>query len=283
MEGTPAEEAGLKENDIIIKVNDIDVRDKNLTDTVKEIKGKENTDVVITVIRDGKEQSIKVARKEIQIDSTAHELLENGIGYLDIKSFSENSASDVEKAIEDLRKKGMTKLIIDLRFNGGGDVRSTIKIANLFLDKDKEIYSTINGKNFKKTVYTEKNAKYNFDIVILANKYSASASELLTAALKENKRAKEVIGETTYGKGVIQGVYPSSTGGALKATIEEYFGPGELKLNNKGVEPTIKVEQPKIDKKEILKENEGKTDEELKKILMKKDIQLQKAIEVLQQ
>ena len=283
MEGTPAEEAGLKENDIIIKVNDIDVRDKNLTDTVKEIKGKENTDVVITVIRDGKEQSIKVARKEIQIDSTAHELLENGIGYLDIKSFSENSASDVEKAIEDLRKKGMTKLIIDLRFNGGGDVRSTIKIANLFLDKDKEIYSTINGKNFKKTVYTEKNAKYNFDIVILANKYSASASELVTAALKENKRAKEVVGETTYGKGVIQGVYPSSTGGALKATIEEYFGPGELKLNNKGVEPTIKVEQPKIDKKEILKENEGKTDEELKKILMKKDIQLQKAIEVLQQ
>lgn len=283
MEGTPAEEAGLKENDIIIKVNDIDVRDKNLTDTVKEIKGKENTDVVITVIRDGKEQSIKVARKEIQIDSTAHELLENGIGYLDIKSFSENSASDVEKAIEDLRKKGMTKLIIDLRFNGGGDVRSTIKIANLFLDKDKEIYSTINGKNFKKTVYTEKNAKYNFDIVILANKYSASASELLTAALKENKRAKEVVGETTYGKGVIQGVYPSSTGGALKATIEEYFGPGELKLNNKGVEPTIKVEQPKIDKKEILKENEGKTEEELKKILMKKDIQLQKAIEVLQQ
>ena len=283
MEGTPAEEAGLKENDIIIKVNDIDVRDKNLTDTVKEIKGKENTDVVITVIRDGKEQSIKVARKEIQIDSTAHELLENGIGYLDIKSFSENSASDVEKAIEDLRKKGMTKLIIDLRFNGGGDVRSTIKIANLFLDKDKEIYSTINGKNFKKTVYTEKNAKYNFDIVILANKYSASASELLTAALKENKRVKEDVGETTYGKGVIQGVYPSSTGGALKATIEEYFGPGELKLNNKGVEPTIKVEQPKIDKKEILKENEGKTDEELKKILMKKDIQLQKAIEVLQQ
>lgn len=283
MEGTPAEEAGLKENDIIIKVNDIDVRDKNLTDTVKEIKGKENTDVVITVIRDGKEQSIKVARKEIQIDSTAHELLENGIGYLDIKSFSENSALDVEKAIEDLRKKGMTKLIIDLRFNGGGDVRSTIKIANLFLDKGKEIYSTINGKNFKKAVYTEKNAKYNFDIVILANKYSASASELLTAALKENKRAKEVVGETTYGKGVIQGVYPSSTGGALKATIEEYFGPGELKLNNKGVEPTIKVEQPKIDKKEILKENEGKTDEELKKILMKKDIQLQKAIEVLQQ
>ena len=283
MEGTPAEEAGLKENDIIIKVNDIDVRDKNLTDTVKEIKGKENTDVVITVIRDGKEQSVKVARKEIQIDSTAHELLENGIGYLDIKSFSENSASDVEKAIEDLRKKGMTKLIIDLRFNGGGDVRSTVKIADLFLDKDKEIYSTINGKNFKKTVYTEKNAKYNFDIVILANKYSASASELLTAALKENKRAKEVVGETTYGKGVIQGVYPSSTGGALKATIEEYFGPGELKLNNKGVEPTIKVEQPKIDKKEILKENEGKTDEELKKILMKKDIQLQKAIEVLQQ
>ena len=283
MEGTPAEEAGLKENDIIIKVNDIDVRDKNLTDTVKEIKGKENTDVVITVIRDGKEQSVKVARKEIQIDSTAHELLENGIGYLDIKSFSENSALDVEKAIEDLRKKGMTKLIIDLRFNGGGDVRSTIKIANLFLDKDKEIYSTINGKNFKKTVYTEKPAKYNFDIVILANKYSASASELLTAALKENKRVKEVVGETTYGKGVIQGVYPSSTGGALKATIEEYFGPGELKLNNKGVEPTIKVEQPKIDKKEILKENEGKTDEELKKILMKKDIQLQKAIEVLQQ
>ena len=165
----------------------------------------------------------------------------------------------------------------------GGDVKTAQRIADLFLDKDKEIYSTINAKGFKKTVYTETNAKYNFDIVILTNKYSASASELLTAALKENKRAKEVVGETTYGKGIIQGVYPSSTGGALKATIEEYFGPGELKLNKKGVEPTIKVEQTKKTRKEVLEENKGKTEEELQEILMKYDLQLQKAIEVLQQ
>ena len=283
MKGTPAEESGLKENDIITKVNNINVKDKNLTDTVKEIKGKENTDVLITIIRNGKEQDIKVGRKEIQIDSTTHKLLKNGIGYLDIKSFSENSDKNVEKAIEEMKKEGMTKLILDLRYNGGGDVKSARKIANLFLDKDKEIYSTINAKGFKKTVYTENNSKYNFDIVILTNKYSASASELLTAALKENKRAKEVVGETTYGKGVIQGVYPSSTGGALKATIEEYFGPGELKLNKKGVEPTIKVEQTKKTRKEVLEENKGKTEEELQEILMKYDLQLQKAIEVLQQ
>jgi len=81
-----------------------------------------------------------------------------------------------------------------------------------------------------KTVYTETKARYDFEIVLLVNKYSASASELLTAALKENKRVKEVIGETTYGKGVIQGVYPSSIGGALKATIEEYFGPRRIKI-----------------------------------------------------
>lgn len=230
MKGTPAEESGLKENDIITKVNNIDVKDKSLSDTVKEIKGKEDTDVVITVIRDGKEQEIKVARKEIKIDSTTHKLLKNGIGYLDIKSFSENSDKDVEKAIEEMKKEGMKKLIIDLRYNGGGDVKSTKNIANLFLDKDKEIYSTINAKGFKKTVYTETKAKYDFEIVLLVNKYSASASELLTAALKENKRVKEVIGETTYGKGVIQGVYPSSIGGALKATIEEYFGPRRIKI-----------------------------------------------------
>ena len=165
----------------------------------------------------------------------------------------------------------------------GGDVKTAQRIADLFLDKDKEIYSTINAKDYKKTVYTKTKAKYDFEIVLLVNKYSASASELLTAALKENKRVKEVVGETTYGKGVIQGVYPSSTGGALKATIEEYFGPGELKLNKKGVEPTIKVEQTKKTRKEVLEENKGKTEEELQEILMKYDLQLQKAIEVLQQ
>ena len=129
-----------------------------------------------------------------------------------------------------MKKEGIKKLIIDLRYNGGGDVKSTKNIADLFLDKDKEIYSTITAKGFKKTVYTETKAKYDFEIVLLVNKYSASASELLTAALKENKRVKEVIGETTYGKGVIQGVYPSSIGGALKATIEEYFGPRRIKI-----------------------------------------------------
>ena len=117
--------------------------------------------------------------------------------------------------------------------------------------------------------------KDNFDLVKVNAKVARKDAN--------GKRVKEVVGETTYGKGVIQGVYPSSTGGALKATIEEYFGPGELKLNKKGVEPTIKVEQTKKTRKEVLEENKGKTEEELQEILMKYDLQLQKAIEVLQQ
>ena len=96
--------------------------------------------------------------------------------------------------------------------------------------QEKKLRLIVQHKGFKKTVYTETKAKYDFEIVLLVNKYSASASELFTAALKENKRTKEVIGETTYGKGVIQGVYPSSIGGALKATIEEYFGPRRIKI-----------------------------------------------------
>ena len=165
----------------------------------------------------------------------------------------------------------------------GGDVKTAQRIADLFLDKDKEIYSTINAKGFKKTVYTETKAKYDFEIVLLVNKYSASASELLTLALKENKRVKEVVGETTYGKGVIQAVYPSSTGGALKVTTEEYFGPNGVKLNKIGVEPTIKVEQSKITKREIIEKNKDKSVEEIQKLLIQNDLQLQKAIEVLQQ
>ena len=165
----------------------------------------------------------------------------------------------------------------------GGDVKTAQRIADLFLDKDKEIYSTINAKDYKKTVYTKTKAKYDFEIVLLVNKYSASASELLTLALKENKRVKEVVGETTYGKGVIQGVYTSSTGGALKVTTEEYFGPNGVKLNKIGVEPTIKVEQSKITKREIIEKNKDKSVEEIQKLLIQNDLQLQKAIEVLQQ
>ena len=283
MKGTPAEEAGLKEEDIIIKVNDIDVREKKLDEIVKEIKGKEATEVLITVIRDGKELTFKVIRKEIKVDSTIHKLLDNGIGYLDLKSFSEESDKDIEKAIEEMKQQGMTKLILDLRYNGGGDVKTAQRIADLFLDKDKEIYSTINAKDYKKTVYTKNAVKYNFDIVILTNKYSASASELLTLALKENNRVKAVVGETTYGKGVIQAVYTSSTGGALKVTTEEYFGPNGVKLNKIGVEPTIKVEQSKITKREIIEKNKDKSVEEIQKLLIQNDLQLQKAIEVLQQ
>ena len=118
MKGTPAEEAGLKEEDIIIKVNDIDVREKKLDEIVKEIKGKEDTEVLITVIRDGRELTFKVIRKEIKVDSTIHKLLDNGIGYLDLKSFSEESDKDIEKAIEEMKQQGMTKLILDLRYNG---------------------------------------------------------------------------------------------------------------------------------------------------------------------
>ena len=283
MKGTPAEEVGLKEEDIIIKVNDIDVREKKLDEIVKEIKGKKETEVLITVIRDGKELTFKVIRKEIKVDSTIHKLLDNGIGYLDLKSFSEESDKDIEKAIEEMKQQGMTKLILDLRYNGGGDVKTAQRIADLFLDKDKEIYSTINAKDYKKTVYTKTKAKYDFEIVLLVNKYSASASELLTLALKENKRVKEVVGETTYGKGVIQAVYPSSTGGALKVTTEEYFGPNGVKLNKIGVEPTIKVEQSKITKREIIEKNKDKSVEEIQKLLIQNDLQLQKAIEVLQQ
>lgn len=118
MKGTPAEEAGLKEEDIIIKVNDVDVREKKLDEIVKEIKGKEETEVLITVIRDEKELTFKVIRKEIKVDSTIHKLLDNGIGYLDLKSFSEESDKDIEKAIEEMKQQGMTKLILDLRYNG---------------------------------------------------------------------------------------------------------------------------------------------------------------------
>ena len=118
MKGTPAEEAGLKEEDIIIKVNDVDVREKKLDEIVKEIKGKEETEVLITVIRDGKELTFKVIRKEIKVDSTIHKLLDNGIGYLDLKSFSEESDKDIEKAIEEMKQQEMTKHILDLRYNG---------------------------------------------------------------------------------------------------------------------------------------------------------------------
>jgi len=258
IEDSPAEEAGLQSGDIISKVNGEDCTGMNPSLVASKVKGEEGTTVELEILRNGENFKKTIERKNIKIAKIKTKVLENNIGYIQIISFDENCAQEFKEKLEELVKQNIKSLIIDVRDNGGGLVSEAINIADLFIPKDNKIMIEV-GKNKDETVIKSKGnvQNYSLKVTILANENSASASEILVGAFKENEVAT-IIGETTYGKGVMQEVFPLASGGALKVTIKEFRTPNGNVINKKGIEPTIKVE------------SDLKTE---------KDEQLQKAIE----
>ena len=259
IEDSPAEEAGLKTGDIIKKVNGEDCTEMDLSLVADKVKGEEGTTVELEILRDGKTFTQTVERRSLKINQLKSEVWENNIGYIRILSFDENCSKEFEEKLDELLKKNIKSLIIDVRNNGGGIVTEATSIADLFIPKDKIIMRELGKNNDEKIVKTEHDEKVNSSIkvIVLANENSASASELLVGALKENEVAT-IIGTLTYGKGVMQEVMPLATGGALKITIEEFRTPNGNIINKKGIEPNIEAQ------------DDLKTEE---------DEQLQKAIE----
>lgn len=240
---SPAEEAGIKSGDIIIKVDDIECGYDDFSDIANKIKGQEGTKVKITVLRDGAEKNFEIIRKKINSNPIVSEMLENNIGYVVVPSFDSGTAENFKSKVQDLEKKGAKSLIIDLRNNGGGILDASTEIADYFLDKDLKIIETKDNHDKHQTTKSENDPIFKMPVVILANENSASASEVLIGALKDNNRAK-VIGEKTYGKGIIQTVMTLSDGSGMKITTAEYYTPNGTAIHGIGITPDIEVKFP---------------------------------------
>ena len=241
IKGTPAEAAGLKSGDVIVYVDDESVIGVDSDIVSSKIKGEEGTKVKITVLRGTEYIDFEIERKAIKVYHVETEMLENNIGYISLIAFDEGCAEEFKSAYLDLKAKGAKKIILDLRNNTGGLVVECLEIADMILPKGNIELITVDAQDNREISESKNDPIVEGEMVVLINEYSASASEILVAALKENDRA-EVVGKTSYGKGVIQSVLELNDGSVLKLTVSEYFTPKENKINKIGVEPDHEVE-----------------------------------------
>lgn len=242
-EGSFAEQAGLMRGDLIIKVDGSDVRSVSGTELVSLITGEEDSTVDITVLRDEKEMTFTVTRGEIYVKRVDHFVLDNNVGYLYLSSFSGNAENEFRNALEDFKAKGVEKIVIDLRDNPGGSLTAVVNICDMLLPEC--IICSMQGKTTETTEYFRSDDKhYDFDIAVLVNDYSASASEIFAGAMQDNGRAK-IIGVKTYGKGVVQTTFRlSGEHGWLKLTTDAYYTPNGTNLGGTGITPDMIVELP---------------------------------------
>lgn len=257
--GSPAEAAGMKTGDVIVEVDGESVIGVDSSLVAAKIKGDEGTTVHIKAIRDSEYVEFDIIRQEIKIYHVESEMKTDNIGYIYLYTFDEGCAEEVKTAIEDLESQGATKLIFDLRYNTGGLVDEALTIANYFIDKGETLLITVGTDEEETVTVADEEKLTDMELVVLANEYSASASEILVGALKDNDRAT-IVGTTTYGKGVIQNVFSLTDGSVLKLTIAEYFTPKNNVINKVGIEPDYEVELEED-------ENEETVDTQLNKAL----------------
>ncbi len=238
---SPAEKAGVKAEDIITAVNGTSTSDMELEEVSNSVKGEEGTDVTITVYRDGEYLDFTMTRSQVKVYHVESKMLENNIGYISLFTFDEGCSDEFEANMDELINQGATKIIFDLRYNTGGIVDEALDIIDLFVDKGDTTLIEMDGKGNETVVTSEKDKKYDVELVILTNEYTASSSEIVTGALVDNEVATTV-GTTTYGKGVIQNVYSLSDGSVLKLTTTEYYTPNRNKINKVGIKPDYEVQ-----------------------------------------
>lgn len=270
IEDTPGEKAGIKPGDKIIKVNGKEFTADEMDAAVKQMKGEPNTDVTLSIMRKDKKGEnkildIDITREEIRLVTVKPNIIDDNIGYIKITSFDELTDEDFKDSLRSLEKSKVEGLIIDLRYNPGGLLDVTSNIADELLGDADIVYTQT--KNGEREYLRSKKSKTDLPLVVLINEGSASASEILAGAIKDHNRG-ELIGTTSFGKGVVQRIRPLQDGSALKLTISEYFTPNGTNIHGIGIEPDIKVELPE-DIEEIGINN------------IKEDTQLQKALEVL--
>ena len=216
----------------------------NVDDAISAIEGKQFTRLEIIVDRDGKEKKFTLYRQKVEQESVDYKVYRGDIGYVSISAFSKGTCDDFNTAVNDLKRQGCTKLIIDLRSNGGGITDEGIGLADRLLPACRIISCRYSNKD-EDEIENSKASNIGMKYVLLVNENTASASEIVTSAVKDNKGGK-VIGQRTYGKGLIQRIKSFDDGSAMKYTIGEYYSPKGKKINGKGVEPDIKASDDNI-------------------------------------
>ena len=260
--GSPAEKAGMKNGDIIFKVEDKEVTGEDLNNVVAKMKGEKDTKVKINVYRTSEKEYIdlEITRDKVDVPTVEHKMLDKskGIGYIQITQFEEVTYDQFKEALDDLKKRGMKSVIFDLRNNPGGLYDTVCEMLDDLLPEGTLVYTKDKDGNKQ-----EKKSDANFldmPMVVLQNENSASASEIFSGAIQDFGAGK-IVGTQSFGKGIVQSIIPLSDGSAVKLTVEKYYTPKGVNIHGKGITPDVKVEISK----------DGK-----------KDNQLQKAIEVIE-
>lgn len=266
IDDTPAFKAGIKSEDKIIAVDGVEYKGENIDAAATAMKGKEGTTVDISLLRGDEVKELTITRAKITMNTVKSEIINEKLGYIRISAFEKHTADDFQKALKDMEVNRVEGLIIDLRGNPGGLVDVSIKIADALLPEG--IITYTEDRSGEKVYYKSDANSVSVPIIMLIDKGSASASEIVASAVKGNNAGK-IVGITSYGKGIIQEIVPLGNGDATKLTIMQYFSPNGEKIHEKGVDPDYEIELTP----------EDFTEGELKR---ENDSQLQKAIELLE-
>jgi len=244
----PAAKAGLLRYDIILAVDDVDVTDMELTDIVDRIRGAAEDKVVLTISRDGEKLEIESARGTVEAEMVEYQMLDEDSGYIVIYEFIEMTYEQFMEGYKALTEAGMKNLILDLRSNPGGLLDQVWQVSDAFLPVGSVVVSTEDNQGNKEYLKAENEDTIDIPLVVLTDGYSASASEILAGVIKDYELGT-LMGQTTYGKGIVQRIFPLSDGSAIKMTISKYFTPSGNYIHDKGIEPDIVIEEMYIEEK----------------------------------
>ncbi len=241
-EDSPAEKAGLKDNDVLYKVGDMEVTGMDLSEVVSYIKGERGTSVRLTVLRgeDGEEIQVTAVRDQIEARTVEYRMLENQIGYLSVSEFDSVTYDQYAEALEKLQQQGMEALVVDLRNNPGGNLQTVCDMLDLILPEGTIVYTEDKDGN-RNTAASDEEHQLDIPMAVLVNGNSASASEIYAGAVQDYGMGT-IVGTQTYGKGVVQQIFDLGDGTSVKLTIAEYFTPDGRNINGEGITPDVEIE-----------------------------------------
>ena len=241
-DGSPAQEAGMRDGDTLYKVEGEEVTGEDLSDVVSKVKGEKGTQVTLTVLRadTGEEEELTITRDTIEAQTVSCEMKEGNVGYIRITEFDTVTYEQYKEALEDLGDQGMERLIVDLRSNPGGNLDTVCDILDLMLPEGLIVYTE--DKNGEREEYTsDEENQFDKPLVVMMNGYSASASEIFAGAIQDYGLG-QIVGTQSYGKGVVQSVFDLQDGTSVKLTIAEYFTPNGRSIDGEGITPDVEVE-----------------------------------------